>query len=193
MGFLACTYFSLKELDGCFDRFWHANRTLFECNRLSCFRARERILTRTPAQRPEFELASMFATRGCPNDRYSLILQELGCKFRILLTDIRETGNRLGTAEDLCLQPVTPCTLLQQAIQQKLHQVDTIACRITTGHQRATSAGQKEIVHPPDTGHRITKTGRHARAQYCCKNNIRISHDLVLALNDMDPLCGGDI
>ncbi len=135
----------------------------------------------------------MFAACGGADDRDALILQELGRKSCVLFADIGKRGDRLGAAEDLRLQPVAPCTLLQQTVDQQFHQVNAISSGIAAGCRRAARTGKQEMIHSSNPGHGITKTGGHAGSQYGRKDHIGIIHNLVLALNDMNPLYGGDI
>src|SRR3546814_11930785 len=59
--------------------------------------------------------------------------------------------------------------------------------RISARAHGASRTGQQEVVHTTDAGHRIAKTGSHARTQDCRQNHIGFLAHLEFALDDMHP------
>src|SRR5690606_39739916 len=80
--------------------------------------------------------------------------------------DIGKARDRPRPAEDLRLQPVAARALLQETVDQELHQMNAVARGIAPRGERLGRAGQQEVVHATDARSEERRVGKDGRSRW---------------------------
>ncbi len=122
--------------------------------------------------------------------RLTKTFREIG----VVAPNIRQALQHPRAAEQLGLQPLAPRPVLQQAIHQQLHGMHAEGHRVAAA-ALPVIAGQQEMVHAANPGHRVAEAGGDAGPQDGGQIHVRVVGDVELALDDVHAAlrvrCGG--
>jgi hypothetical protein len=136
---------------------------------------------RVKGDAPRLGAAQAFGQAGDAFDA-----QEIMGEFGVRGADVAQVGRDLGAPEQLGAQPVAPRARAQQAVDQHLHRVNTIAVLAHLGG--ALRLRQQKMVHPADPGLGVPDAGGDARAEDGRQCLVRVAGDAEFALHDLSDV-----
>ena len=146
----------------------------------------EKSLARASRDRPELDATAVLAPEAAAGEADAFVAEEALGEAGVARADVGEAVHRPRPAEELAFEAIAPRAAPQQAVDEKLHEMDAIGLARRAARPRRFLSRQQEMIHAADARDRIAQARGDAGAKQRRQHHIGIVADIIFALDDMN-------